>query len=172
MVSYVATIFRFAKKGEKTGWTYIEIPEDIAQIIFPGNKKTFRVKGMLDNFQIKQTALLPLGDGKFIMPLNDEIRKGTGKKSGDEIKIEIEIDRSPLLISPELLECLNEEPKALSNFNYLAPSHQRYFSNWINEAKTFETKAKRIAMSVNSLLKGYHFGEMLREQKGKPLKRN
>ncbi len=171
MQSFITTVLKFEKKGEKTGWTYIEIPADIAQKIFPGNKKTFRVKGSLDDYPIRQTALLPLGDGKFILALNNEMRKGTGKKFGDEIKAEIEIDKSPLMISTELLDCLSEEPKAIDNFNKLAPSHQRYFSKWINDAKTFETKAKRIALSVNALMRGYNFGEMLREQKGKPLRR-
>lgn len=43
-VQFIATIHRFESKGEKTGWTYIEIPVDIAQQLKPGNKKSFRVK--------------------------------------------------------------------------------------------------------------------------------
>lgn len=172
MLSYTTTILIFGKKGDKTGWTYIEIPGDLAQKMFPGNKKIFRVKGKLDCHSIKQVSLLPVGNGAFIMPLNNSMRKGTGKKNGDKLEVKIEIDKSPVLISPELLECLNEEPEALRNFKNLVPSHQRYFSNWIIEAKTYETKAKRIALSVNALLKGYRYDEMVREQQGKPLKRN
>ncbi|MEJ0102256.1 MAG: DUF1905 domain-containing protein [Bacteroidota bacterium] len=70
MVQYTATILQFAEQGEKTGWTYIEIPADIAQKLKPGNKKSFRVKGKLDNHPIKKVALLPMGGGRFIMPLN------------------------------------------------------------------------------------------------------
>ena len=40
MVEFTATLEKFGKKGEKTGWTYIEIPADVAQEIKPGNKKT------------------------------------------------------------------------------------------------------------------------------------
>ncbi|HKB43543.1 MAG TPA: DUF1905 domain-containing protein, partial [Chitinophagaceae bacterium] len=61
MVQYTATIHRFEKQGEKTGWTYIEVPVDIAQKIKPGNKKEFKVKGKLDNHTIKRVSLLPMG---------------------------------------------------------------------------------------------------------------
>lgn len=167
MVSFISAIRKFSKKGEKTGWTYIEIPPELAQKLFPGNKKSFRVKGRLDNFKIEQAALMPMGKGVFILPLNSEMRKGTGKKEGDEINVRIEIDKSPVLLSEDLLECLEEEPKALEHFNKLPPSHQKYYSRWIQSAKTFETKSKRIAMAVNALIKGYHYGEMIRESKGR-----
>jgi len=34
----------------------------------PNNKKSFKVKGTLDSHTIKQTALIPMGDGSFILP--------------------------------------------------------------------------------------------------------
>ena len=167
MVTFTAIIKKFSKKGEKTGWTYIELDAKLAQKLFPGNKKSFRVKGRLDNFKIAQVALMPMGKGSFILPLNSEMRKGTGKIAGDELNVSISIDNSEVKISGELLECLDEEPKALEQFYKLPPSHQKYYSRWIQSAKTFDTKSKRIAMAVNALLKGYHFGEMLRESKGR-----
>ena len=38
MIKFTATILKFNEQGEKTGWTYIEIPADIAQQIKPNNK--------------------------------------------------------------------------------------------------------------------------------------
>ncbi|MGE5108027.1 MAG: hypothetical protein ACM3H8_10810, partial [Sphingobacteriales bacterium] len=35
MITFTAVIKRFDKQGEKTGWTYIEIPSDIADKIMP-----------------------------------------------------------------------------------------------------------------------------------------
>ncbi len=168
MINFTTTILKFEKKGEKTGWTYLEIPGDIVQKLFPRNKFIFRVKGKIDDYAVKQVALLPIGNGRFIMALNKAMRAGIGKKYGDVVELKIEIDKSQILISPELLDCLNEESEALKNFNKLVPSHQRYFSNWVKEAKTFETKAKRIALTINALLKGYHYGEMIKEQRRKP----
>ena len=49
MVSFEAIIKKFDKQGEKTGWTYIDIPEATAQQLMPGNKKAFRIKGNMDD---------------------------------------------------------------------------------------------------------------------------
>jgi len=82
MISYTTLIEKFGDKGEKTGWTYILIPSEVAKKIKPGIKKSFRVKGLLDKFKIKGFSLLPMGEGDFIMPLNGEIRKGIKKNVG------------------------------------------------------------------------------------------
>ena len=56
MVKFSTTILKFDKQGEKTGWTYITIPAKIAQQLNPGNKKSFRVKGRLDDFEIENIS--------------------------------------------------------------------------------------------------------------------
>ncbi|WP_315817401.1 DUF1905 domain-containing protein [Paraflavitalea speifideaquila] len=77
MVQFTTTILQFAEQGDKTRWTYIIIPPDMANQLKPGWKKSFRVKGKLDDHSIKNVALLPHGGGSFLMPINAEMRKGT-----------------------------------------------------------------------------------------------
>ena len=113
MVQFTTTILQFAAQGEKTGWTYISIPAKIAQQLKPDNKKSFRVKGLLDNYNIRGIALLPMGGGDFIMPLNATMRKATGKRKGDSIKVKLEADDKPLVLNKELMECLTDEPPHL-----------------------------------------------------------
>lgn len=165
MIKFTATLLQFDEQGEKTGWTYLPIPADIAQQLKPGNKKPFRVKGKLDNFKIKSVALMPMGDGSFIMPVNAAMRKGTGKRKGAMITAALEEDDEPLKLNEDFLICLNDEPAALKHFNSLSGSHRNYFSKWIDSAKTESTKTKRIAMAVSALQKGMGFPEMMREQK-------
>src|ERR1700761_5835541 len=165
MVEFTATILKFGQQGEKTSWTYIVVTEAIAQKIKPGNKKSFRVKGKLDDYAFKALALLPMGDGSFILVLNATIRKAIGKSKGAKLKVCIEADNAILKPPAELIECLKDEPDALAFFNALTKGHQNYFSNWIKAAKTEPTKAKRIAQSVNALSKGWAFNIMLRMQK-------
>lgn len=162
MVQYTTTILKFGQQGEKTGWTYIEIPADIAEKLKPGNKKSFRVKGKLDNYSIQKIALLPMGGGIFIMALNAGMRKGIGKRKGAMLKVQIEEDVAPLKISKMLLDCLKDEPTAFARFTKMPLSHQHYYSKWIDSAKTVPTKTKRIAMTVNAMMKGMDYGEMLR----------
>jgi hypothetical protein len=168
MISFTTTILKFGEQGEKTGWTYIEVPAEYAEKLKPGNKQSFRVKGKLDEFVIGEVALMPMGDGNFIMPLNAAIRKGIGKRKGAKLSINLELDDAPLKVSKDLLDCLADEPKALEFFNKMTAGHRRYYSNWIESAKTETTKAKRIAMAVNAISRGLHFGLMMREQKNKP----
>ena len=165
MIEFTTTILQFAKQGEKTGWSYIEIPSDLAQKLKPGNKKSFRVKGKLDAYSVKGVALLPMGAGNFIMALNATMRKGIHKKKGAMLTVRLEVDNKPYELNKEFVECLNDDPAAIAYFKTLPKSHQNYFSKWIEAAKTIQTKTKRIAQAVNGLSKKQGYGEMLREVK-------
>lgn len=167
-IQFTTTINRFESKGEKTGWTYIEIPADLAQELKPGNKKSFRVKGKLDNFKIEGIALIPMGGGKFIMALNNELRKGIGKRKGAMLKVQLAEDEKGFVFNKDFMDCLAFEPKAETFFKNLTGSHQKYFSKWIDSAKTMPTKVKRITMAVNALAKGMGYPEMIRASQGKP----
>ena len=168
MVKYTATMLKFEKQGEKTGWTYIVIPEDIAQQLKPGNRKSFRVKGKLDKHAIEAVALMPMGDGSFIMAVNAEMRKAIAKRAGAQLVVQIEEDDNPDAVSsPELMECLADEPEALAFFNSLAKGHRNYFMKWIESAKTEPTKAKRIAQAVTALARKLDYPSMMRANKGK-----
>jgi hypothetical protein len=165
MIQFTTVLKKFGEQGEKTGWTYIEIPIDIAKKLKPNNKKSFRVKGKLDDLTIRSVALMPMGGGKFIMAVNAAMRKGVGKRKGAMLKVQLETDNKKLEMSKELMECLADEPKALLFFKTLPPSHQHYYSKWIDDAKTGETKTKRIVQAVNALSKNLQFGLMTRALK-------
>lgn len=167
MLSFNTVIQRFATKGEKTGWTYIHISAAQAKKLKPGTKVSFRVKGSLDKVPIKQMALLPMGEGDFILPLKADLRRKLGKKAGDTLTVKLEADNKVFVISPDLMACLEDEPESLKFFQSLAGSHQKYFSNWIESAKTIQTKTKRIAMALIAFSKKQGYPEMMRENKGR-----
>lgn len=165
MVRFKATIQKFQKQGEKTGWTYISIPQKVAEQINPGVKKSYRVKGRLDAYVFDGISLLPMGDGDFIIPLKADIRKKLGKRAGETIMAELELQQKAYEIDADFLACLEDEPAALRFFEKLPNGHRNYFSKWIESAKTEPTRAKRIAMAVNALAKKWGYGEMIRAQK-------
>lgn len=162
MVRFEAIIQRYGQQGEKTGWTYIPVPAELAVQIKPGDKKSYRVKGKLDEIQISSIALIPIGEGNFIMPLNASLRKALKKRKGEKVQVMIQEDKEPYQINPALLECLQDDPAALEFFNSLLPSHQRYFSKWIESAKTEPTREMRIARTVNAMVKKWSYSEMIR----------
>ena len=161
MIEFKAILQKFGKQGEKTGWTYVEIPAKIAHKIKPGFKKSFRIKGKIDSLAFKG-AVLPMGGGDFIFAVKGEIRKKIKKFKGDTVILKIEEDKSAVTYDKDLLACLAEDKKVKTIFDALPGSHKNYYSKWIAEAKTAPTKAKRIAMVIDGLPKGWTFGEILR----------
>jgi hypothetical protein len=167
MQTFTTSIKKFGAQGEKTGWSYLDVPADIAEKLKPGCKKSYRVKGKLDDHRIEKVSLIPMGGGSFIIPLNAAMRKAIGKNKGAMVKLQLSEDGRNLEIAPELIECLKDEPGTLERFNKQPGSHQRYFSKWVSSAKTEQTKAKRIAMTVQAMMKGFNYAEMMREFKNK-----
>lgn len=165
MIKFTALLEKFGKKGEKTGWTYFVIRSEQTKKINPGVKTSFRVKGKLDNFPIKGVAIIPMGEGDFIMPVNAGMRKGIKKQKGEKIVVQLELDKAEFKPSEDFILCLKEEKDAKTFFDKLPKSHQNYYSKWIESAKTEATKAKRIAQSINGFKMKMGYSEMLRYYK-------
>lgn len=165
MIQYTTAIKRFDKQGEKTGWTYIEISSSLANQLKLGCKKSFRVSGTLNDYSIDRVALLPIGEGDFIMAINAAMRKGIRKNLGATIKVQLYTDERELHPPMDLINCLQDEPDAAAYFASLPKSHQLYYGRWIDSAKTEETKAKRIAQAIVALAKKQGYSEMIRANK-------
>lgn len=163
MICFSAIIKKFGDKGEKTGWTYIEIPAELAEQVSPKTKVSFLVKGKLDDIAINGISLLPMGGGNFIMPLKADVRKKLHKNKGSMLEVQLEKDEAPYQINADFLDCLKDMPEADANFNKLPFSHQKYFSKWIESAKTDSTKAKRIAQATEAMQHNLSYPEMIRK---------
>jgi len=158
-------LLRFGEQGEKTGWTYFIITEVVAQKLKPGNRKSFRVKGRIDQYVLKSAALLPMGGGSFILPVNATMRKAIGKRKGATVHVEMEVDNKPVALSKDLLDCLEDDPDAKAHFFTLPPSHRNYYSKWVESIKSPEGKAKRIAEVVNAMNRKWSFSELMKYRK-------
>ncbi len=165
MISFTAQIQKFGDQGEKTGWTYVAIPQQIATEIKPDTKKSFRVKGRLDGHQVGGLALVPMGGGDFILALNAGLRKKIGKKAGYSLQLQLEEDTAVIQLPEDLLACLEDEPRAKANFFSLPPSHRLYYGRWIDSAKGEATRTRRIAQAITALAQAKDYGTMIRESK-------
>jgi uncharacterized protein YcgL (UPF0745 family) len=170
MITFEAEIERFSKMGEKTGWRYISIPMKVANQIKPDYRKSFRVKGFLDSVPIAGLSFIPMGEGEFILALNANLRKQLKKEEGAKIHLQLEEDKAFKIEMPEDLEfCLTEERHCLENFLNLPKSHQNYYINWLNTAKTEPTRVKRLTQIVVAMDKKQNFSEMMRSNKSNAL---
>jgi uncharacterized protein YdeI (YjbR/CyaY-like superfamily) len=81
------------------------------------------------------------------------------------VGVQLTADDSAFVFNKDFMDCLLDEPAAKQFFDSLTGSHQRYFSKWIDSAKTEPTKVKRITMAVNALAKKWGYPEMIRAGK-------
>ncbi|MBB6002852.1 YdeI/OmpD-associated family protein [Arcicella rosea] len=140
---------KFPGKG---GWTYAIIPE-----VLQDKHAHFgwvKVKGFIDDFELKSYRLMPMGNGMLFLPVRAEIRKKIGKKDGDWVHVKLFADNDALEIPKELMLCLEDEPQALKNFLTYTESEQKAYIDWILGAKKEETRIERMAETVNKVLKG------------------
>lgn len=167
MIRFTAVLEKFGKQGEKTGWTYITIPSKTATKLKSGEKRSFRVKGKLDDLEINGVSILPMGGGEFILPLNAAMRKGIKKKmKGEKVVVQLEEDKAEFVYSADLIACLEDDKKAKAFYAKLPSSHKKYYTKWIESAKTEATKAKRIAQAINGFKMNMGYPEMMRYYKG------
>jgi hypothetical protein len=159
------TLQKFGSHGEKTGWTVIFISAEQAHELQPNTKKSFRVKGKLDNYTFEGVALIPMGEGDYVMAINATMRSAIKKRKGDIVNVVLEFDEKGYELNVDFVDCLNDEPEAFTFFNSLPKGHQNYFSKWIDAAKTVETKSKRIAMAVSALANQMGYPEMIKANK-------
>jgi len=140
---------KFPGKG---GWTYASIPE-----IKPDPRAPFgwvQVNGFIDTYLLEQVKLMPMGNGSLFLPLKASIRKILKKQAGDFVRVKIKIDNSPLQIPEEIKACLEFESKELlESFTNLRTSTQKAYLDWIYQARTEDTKSKRILKMMNELSK-------------------
>ncbi|MNF50051.1 hypothetical protein D3C85_456180 [compost metagenome] len=139
---------KFPGKG---GWTYAAIPEVLQDKHAPFG--WVKVKGQIDDFEIKNYKLMPMGNGKLFLAVKAEIRKKIGKEEGDWINVVLFADNAPTEIPEELLLCLRDDPPAYKTFLSYTDGQQKEFIDWIYSAKTDQTKVERIAETLRKLAK-------------------
>lgn len=141
--------YKLQKFPGKGGWTYVvisEIPKD--QHAHFG---MVRVKGKIDNYEIKQYNLMPMAGGTLFLPIKAAIRKIINKREGDSVHIILYPDNSAVEIPVDLEICLRDEPTAYETFMGYSDSEKKAFIDWIYSAKREETKISRIAKTLHKL---------------------
>lgn len=143
---------RLEKFPGKGGWTFARLPE-----VKPDKSQPFgwrKVRGFIDDFEIRQYHLMPMGNGELFLPVKAEIRKKTGKKEGDTVHVKLWPDDAPLEAPQEFLDCLEDEPAALKTFQGFPEKEKKKYLDWIYAVKTDELKVARMAEAINKMARG------------------
>ena len=135
---------KFQGKG---GWTYTRLPG-----VKPDPHAHFgwiKVRGLIDDFEIRQYHLMPMGNGELFLPVRAEIRKKIKKQAGDTVKVILYRDEEDIYIPEELQSCLDLNPDAKKSFTKLQADQQRDIIQYIYKLKNPENRAERIAELMN-----------------------
>jgi len=83
--------------------------------------------------------------------------KEAKKLNDDEVKLsakKIVKEKKEIVVPEYFLKALKKNKSAQKTFENFSPSHKREYVEWITEAKTNETKNKRIATAIEWLSEG------------------
>jgi uncharacterized protein YdeI (YjbR/CyaY-like superfamily) len=94
--------------------------------------------------------------GAGYIGLNRSVRDATGVNAGDRVAVSMELDTEPRTVSVpgDLRDALAAEPDAKNAFAALSFTHRWEYVEWVEEAKLPETRARRIAGTVERVLEG------------------
>jgi hypothetical protein len=131
------------------GGAFVEVPFDVEAAF--GSKKP-KVKALIEGVPYRG-LLTRMGGPNHILIILKGIREQIGKSFGEEIKVSVEADTEPRVIEipPELAKAFKKEKAAQAYFNCLAYSHKREYVGYIIEAKKAETRARRVAQTIEML---------------------
>ena len=137
--------------GGKTA-TGIRVPAEVVARLGPSKRPAVRVT---INGHTYRSTVAPLG-GAHMLPVSAEIRERAGVAAGDEVEVDIELDTEPreVTVPPDFAAALDRDADAGRAFDSLSYSNKRRFVLPIEEAKTAETRQRRIAKAVDTLRAG------------------
>lgn len=144
--------FLLEKFPGKGGWTYAALPGISLQKSTPFG--WLQVSGFVDDHELKQYKLMPMGNGQLFLPVKAATRKKIGKQAGDWVTVVLFVDDNPLDIPGELLDCLRGEPASHDRFFKLTAGRQKAYIDWIYAAKTEQTRVNRIVELLDQLSRG------------------
>ncbi|UFS58864.1 YdeI/OmpD-associated family protein [Subtercola endophyticus] len=132
--------------------TGIVVPQDVYDAL--GTAKRHAVAVTINRYTYRSTVTPYRGE--IMLPVSAEVRKGAGIEGGDTIEVDIVLDDQPreVTVPDDFAAALDAEPAARTFFDTLSYSNKRRFTVPIDDAKTSETRQRRITSSVAKLAEG------------------
>jgi Bacteriocin-protection, YdeI or OmpD-Associated/Domain of unknown function (DUF1905) len=138
-------------QGGKT-ITGIEIPAKVVEALDAGKKPPVRIT--VNGYAYRNT--IAVMGGKFMVGFSADHRKASGISGGDEIDVEIELDTQPreVEVPADLQKLLDKDTAVKTYFESLSYSKKQWLVLPIKDAKTEETRQRRIEKAIEALKAG------------------
>lgn len=145
---------RFRTTVLSTGKTAagIVVPADVMDALAAGKKPAVRVT--INGHTYRSTVATI--EGRPMVGVSAENRAAAGVAGGDDVEVEVELDTAPRTVEvPEdFVAALAPYPDARGFYDRLNYSERRWFVLGIEDAKTPETRARRVEKAVERLRSG------------------
>jgi hypothetical protein len=134
--------------GGKTA-TGIHVPDEVVESL--GSGKRPAVKVTIKDHTYRSTVAR-MG-GRFMLPLSAENRGSAGVAAGDTVDVDIELDTEPRVVAvpDDFAAALDADGDARRAFDKMSYSHQLRWVLSIEDAKTAETRQRRITKAVTDI---------------------
>jgi Bacteriocin-protection, YdeI or OmpD-Associated/Domain of unknown function (DUF1905) len=141
--TFIATV---VPAGNATG---IEVPAEVVGALGAGKqpKVAITINGHTWRSRVASRG------GRFLVGISAANRAASGIEQGDEIEIGLELDTEPRVVAEptDLAEALDADPPVRDAFDQLPYGLRRKHVTAIDDAKTAETRQRRIARLIVTL---------------------
>ena len=129
----------------------VDVPPKTSGALVEG--KYIPVKGMIGELPFRST-LIPRGEGLYRLFIHSLIWKRLNVDNGDEIEVCLEPDIEPgePKIPDDVWQSLLNNDAAREIFENMTTRLRNNYIEYINQAKTPETREKRLAVGIERLL--------------------
>lgn len=143
--------YKFAAKIEQgdRGGAYVLFPYDVEKEF--GTKGRVPVKATFNGVPYAG-SLIKYGNARYMLGVLKSIRSQIGADVGDKILVEVWKDETPRTVDvPAQFQHAMEAGAVVNFFESLSYTHRKEYCRWISEAKTEQTRLKRIAKAIEML---------------------
>jgi hypothetical protein len=143
----MAITFTTVIKGAGINAAGIPVPDEVVAAL--GKGRSPKVVVTL-NGSYTYRGTVQVSDGQFMLSFSSDKREEAGIKVGDEVEVTLELDTEPRTVEVpnDLSAALSAKDGAMAAFDALAYSKRKEFVRQVNEAKSQETRERRIANIV------------------------
>jgi hypothetical protein len=136
-------------QGESKNTTGISVPAEV-MVALGGSKKP-SVNVSLNGYNYRST--IAVMGGKFLIPLSSAHRQSSGVNGGDQVEVTLELDLEPRTVEvpDDLRMALSAQEGAIEAFEALAYSKRKELVRQVDDAKTQETRDRRVSGIVAKL---------------------
>jgi Bacteriocin-protection, YdeI or OmpD-Associated/Domain of unknown function (DUF1905) len=132
--------------------TGIEVPADVVAAL--GQGKRPKVTVTINGYSYPSTV--GVMGGVSLIPVSADVRARAGVAAGDEVDIDLVPDTAPRTVEvpADLAAALAGVPAARQAFDKLSYSGQQRYVLGVEQAKTAETRRRRVEKAVTELTEG------------------